>query len=161
MNYNGCLSYFILLLNLLSGVKYLYVCYTPAPDSFKAPGQPGACPVRTNTGIRLRALRLCFKYPPIYLKDCNKCTRYSNNLNKCHWQKKQSWKLITSNKNKQNMSNNVTTTYFQELISPQKRLHTIVAAFCLYKKTQLRQIFNRYLVPWILSKCNKIISTSA
>ena len=74
MNNNGCQIYFILLLNLLvwieiidilknvthvthylSGVKYLYVCFTAAPGNFKAPAQPGPRPVRLNTGIWLRA----------------------------------------------------------------------------------------------------------
>ena len=69
MNNNGCQIYFILLPNLLvwieiiniqkystnvthclSGVQYLYVCYTAAPGSFKAPGLP----VRPNTGNWLR-----------------------------------------------------------------------------------------------------------
>ena len=42
--------------NCLSGVYYIYVCFTAAPGTFKAPGQPGACPVRPNIGIWLRAL---------------------------------------------------------------------------------------------------------
>ena len=73
MNNNGCQIYFILLPNLLvwieiiniqklvtnvthclSGVKYLYVCYTAAPGSFKAPGQSEARPVSPTTGIWLR-----------------------------------------------------------------------------------------------------------
>ena len=75
MNNNGCQICFILLPNLLmwieminiqklvthithclSGVQYLYVCYTAAPDSFKAPGQSGARPVTPTTGTWLRAL---------------------------------------------------------------------------------------------------------
>ena len=76
MNNNGCHIYFILLPNLLVWKKiiniqklvthvthclsffiYLYVCYTAVPDSFKAPGQPGARPVRPTTGIGLWTLK--------------------------------------------------------------------------------------------------------
>ena len=46
----------------LSGV---YVCYTAAQVSFKAPDQPGARPVRPNTGIWLRAIKSLFLLSPI------------------------------------------------------------------------------------------------
>ena len=73
MNNNGCQICFILLPNLeiiniqkvvthiahcLSCVYYLYLCYTSAQGSFKAPGQPGARPVTPTFGIWLRALTL-------------------------------------------------------------------------------------------------------
>ena len=41
----------------LSGVQYLYVCYTAVLGSFKAPGQPGERPIRLSTRIWQWALR--------------------------------------------------------------------------------------------------------
>ena len=72
---NGCQIYFILLPNLLVWIEIiniykfvthvkrclsgvLYVCYSAAPGSFKALGQPGKRPVGPTTGIWLRAKKI-------------------------------------------------------------------------------------------------------
>ena len=64
MNNNGRQIYFILLPNLLMWIEIFniqelvsHVTHCISGGDFKVPGQPGACPVRSNTGIWLRALR--------------------------------------------------------------------------------------------------------
>ena len=59
-------------MHCLSGVQYLFVCYTVVPGSFKVPGQPGARPVMPTTGIWLRALSNSYVLNAYYgIRKCN------------------------------------------------------------------------------------------